>query len=225
VRLYERALDAGEVAADMEAPIQTPRQGPVAAYSFDAGEGTTLEDLAGENNGTIEGAEWVTGKYGDALGFDGHSTCVSAPGSASLRLGEEFTIETWVKPEGTFGAGPLVSVGNEGSGGVFLGIGVTNEGFPEGWADGEEVAENLQLERGVWAHLALTYDGARLRLFVGGEQVASNWIGPEIFESEGPLEIGCGSGHEYAEARIDEVRIYQRALSAGEIGGEAAAPS
>ena len=81
VRVYDRALDAGEVAADTEAPIQTPKHGPVAAYRFDEGEGTTVEDLTGDGHtATIEGAEWTTnGKYGGALEFDGTKSCVSIP--------------------------------------------------------------------------------------------------------------------------------------------------
>ncbi|MBS1878162.1 MAG: hypothetical protein JST31_01475 [Actinobacteria bacterium] len=61
VRLYERSLDGGEVAADMEAPLQTPRQGPVTAYSFDEGKGTVAQDVTGDGHtATLDGAEWTS---------------------------------------------------------------------------------------------------------------------------------------------------------------------
>lgn len=44
----------------MEGPLQTPKHGPVAAYSFDEGEGTTVEDVTGDGHtAMIEGAEWT----------------------------------------------------------------------------------------------------------------------------------------------------------------------
>ena len=68
VRVYDRALNGAEVAADMEAPIQTPRQGPVAAYSFDEGSGETVEDVTGDGHtATLQGAKWTPhGRYGGA---------------------------------------------------------------------------------------------------------------------------------------------------------------
>jgi hypothetical protein len=173
----------------MGAPLQTPKAGPVAEYSFDEDTGTAVADLSGnENNGTVEGAEWAEGRYGSALKFDGSSTCVSAPDSASLQLKEEFTIETWVRPEGSFGDEPLVlKEVSEGEGPSYdLGIGITEAGKPEGWAEGEEVKAPHELERGVWTHLAFTYDGGRMRLYVNGEQVVSKWVGAQTLESKGP---------------------------------------
>src|SRR5205085_11573137 len=71
---------------------------PVAAYSFDEGKGKVVNDLVGENDGTIEGAEWTEeGKYGSALLFDGSSQ-VTIPDSGSLDLTEGFTLEAWVRP-------------------------------------------------------------------------------------------------------------------------------
>src|ERR1700729_3106318 len=74
--------------------------GLVAAYGFDEGSGTTVTDASGNgNNGTISGATWSTaGKYGDALSFNGTSSLVTIPNSASLQLSGGMTLEAWVKP-------------------------------------------------------------------------------------------------------------------------------
>src|SRR4029077_17273374 len=69
-----------------------------------------------------------------------------------------------------------------------------------------------------WAHLAATYDGATMRLYVNGVQVARRAQTGPIATSTNPLQIGGDSLYgQYFAGRIDEVRIYNRALSVAEI--------
>ncbi len=77
-----------------------------------------------------------------------------------------------------------------------------------------------------WTHVAPTYDGANLRLYVNGVQVATTRRSTSaITTSTGALRIGGNSvWSEYFQGRIDEVRIYNRALTAGEIQADMAAP-
>src|SRR4029077_12413265 len=72
----------------------------VAAYGFDEGSGTTVTDVSGSgNNGTITNATWgTTGKYGDALKFNGSSALVTIPDAPSLHLSTGMTLEAWVNP-------------------------------------------------------------------------------------------------------------------------------
>src|SRR4051812_41245702 len=73
-------------------------RGPIAAYSFDEGEGEVAHDAAGEHDGTIEGPGWSKGKFGQALEFDGEAgDLVTVPNAEDLQL-EEFTVEAWVRP-------------------------------------------------------------------------------------------------------------------------------
>lgn len=215
----------------MEAPIQTPKAGPVAAYSFDEGEGTTVEDVTGGGHeGTIEApAAWAKGKYGGAVEFDGDGGgCVSVPDSAALGLGEEFTIEAWVKSK-YLGNEPVVYKEDEGSTSYALGIGLDEFSKAEAWVDGEggqwEAVSSDPVEPHVWTHLAVTYDGAHLRLYVDGEEVATKAAPGLDLTSEGPLRIGCAPplGDTFY-GRIDEVRLYQRALNAGEVVSDMEAP-
>ncbi len=76
-------------------------EGPVAAYSFDEGEGTTAEDETGNGHtATIEGAAWTKGRYGSGLEFGPEGGDVlTIPDSEDLRFTEgEFTLEAWVRP-------------------------------------------------------------------------------------------------------------------------------
>jgi hypothetical protein len=70
----------------------------------------------------------------------------------------------------------------------------------------------------IWTHLAGTYDGATLRLYVNGVQVSSRSPSGPIAVSTNPLQMGGDSIYgQYFQGRIDEVRVYNRALSATEI--------
>ncbi len=74
------------------------------------------------------------------------------------------------------------------------------------------------LTAGTWTHLAVTYDNAQLRLFRNGVQVVQSAATGAIQASASPLRIGGNAiWGEYTDGRIDEVRIYNRALSAAEI--------
>ena len=71
---------------------------------------------------------------------------------------------------------------------------------------------------GLWTHLAATYDGATQRLFVNGTQVSSLAVAGTIMTSTSPLKIGGNAiWGEWFNGTIDEIRIYNRALTATEI--------
>jgi hypothetical protein len=81
------------------------------------------------------------------------------------------------------------------------------------------------LSLNTWTHLAGTYDGAMLRLYVNGVQVASQLQVGILLGSANPLQIGGDSifGQTF-QGQIDEVRVYSRALSAAEIQTDLATP-
>ena len=71
---------------------------------------------------------------------------------------------------------------------------------------------------GVWTHLAVTYDGTTLRMFVNGVQVRTQSAPGATITSGGALRIGGNAfWGEYFKGLIDEVRIYNRALPVSEI--------
>ena len=78
-----------------------------------------------------------------------------------------------------------------------------------------------QLLLNTWTHLAVTYDGASLKLYVNGAQVGSRPQSGSIPVTDGPLTLGGNRvwGEHFA-GLIDEVRIYNRALSSAEIAAD-----
>lgn len=215
------------------APAALATVGPVAAYSFDEGEGTTLEDVTGSgHNGEIESAEWTDrGKYGGALEFDGKDDCVTVPDAEELRTTEEFTLETWVKPASPVGDDPIVYKDAWGHVADSLGIGIYSSAKPEGFigegeGEFESVAGSAAIEANVWTHLAFTYDGAHMRLYVNGSLAGTQAQAEGPPWGEGPLVIGCNPDYpEFFKGKIDEVRVYDRALNANEVGPDVTPPT
>jgi chitodextrinase len=201
-----------------------PPTGLVAAYSFDAGSGTTVGDLSGNGNtGTITNATWTTtGKFGGALSFNGTDAWVTVPDSASLHLTTGMTLEAWVDPT-TLGSSWRTAVFKEQTGNyayaLYANTGTGNpsaNGIIGGNDDDTRAASGIPLN--TWTHLAATYDGANLKLYVNGAQAASLAASGNILTSTGALRIGGNNiWPEWFSGQIDEVRVYNKALTQAEI--------
>ena len=213
------------------APVTTLSTIPelVAAYSFSEGAGTSVTDVSGHGNtGTIGSATWTTaGKYGMALVFNGTSAKVSVPDAASLHLATAMTLEAWVNPSTVTSAWrDVVYKGNDN---YFLMATTTQSGAPGGggiFGSANVTAfGTAALPVNVWTHLATTYDGAALRTFVNGSQVSSLARTGTIASSTNPLELGGDSIFgQFFKGVIDEVRIYNVALTPAQIQADMAAP-
>jgi glucose/arabinose dehydrogenase len=205
--------------------------GLVAAYSFDAGSGTTVADSSGNNNvGTIVGATWSTaGKYGRALSFDAtRKTYVRIADAPSLRLTSGLTIEAWVRPAVLTGSWRTVVFKERPAGSSYALYANDGANRPLGQvtiAAEQSSRGTAQLPVNVWTHLATTYDGSALRLYVNGTQVSSTAVSGSIVSSTGLLKIGGNAiWSEWYSGLVDDVRIYNRALPASQVAADMAAP-
>ncbi len=222
---FAAVASAGILVREFSSPgVQAASSGLVAAYSFNEGSGTTVNDASGNgNNGTISGATWTTaGKYGSALVFNGRSSRVNINDSASLHLTSGMTLEAWVSASSVPSFWQDVIYKENDIYFLEAGSGVTNHPPAVGatfFANGDQfLAGTSALNANTWTHLAATYDGATLRLYVNGLQVASQGIGDSLTSSTQPLQIGGDAAFgQYFKGTIDEVRIYNRALAATEI--------
>jgi hypothetical protein len=227
---------AGNLSApsnEASATVSTaPPLGLVAAYSFDQGSGSSLPDLSGNgNNGTIANASWSTGgKYGSALSFNGTNAIVNVPDSSSLDLTSGMTLEAWVNPSALGNAWRTVLM-KEQSGNLVYdlyanGSGATKVPVGEVYVGGERtVAAPSALTVNTWTHLAVTYDGSVLALYRNGTQVATLLQSGPILTSTGALRIGGNTiWPEWFAGLIDEVRVYNRALTQTQIQADMNTP-
>jgi hypothetical protein len=202
--------------------------GPVAAYGFDEGTGSVLNDLSGnELHGTVLGATWQSGRFGRALDFSGNGSWVTIPANSLLNFSAAVTIEAWVYPTllddwrtvvfketptghtyGLYAMGGAMGAGGH----VQVGLDATAH-------------QTTRLPLSQWSHLTTTYDGQSIRLFVNAVQVASTPASGPVVVSDGELRIGGNSvWGEYFVGRIDEVRLYNRALVGAEIASDMGTP-
>jgi len=226
-----RASDAaGNFSAYSNVPSVTtlsasPTLGLVAAYSFNEGAGTKVADASGNNNiGTVSGATWTTqGRFGSALKFSGTGNLVQITSSPSLVLTAAMTLEAWVNPSTVSNAWrDVIYKGNDN---YYLMASSDNGSKPAGRAGLNKLYGSGALTANVWTHLAATYDGATLRLYVNGVQVSSSVVSGGITASGNPLQIGGDSIYgQYFQGTIDEVRVYNRALSQTEIQADMNVP-
>jgi chitodextrinase len=200
----------------------------VAAYGFSEGSGTTVADFSGNgNSGTIIGVTWTPdGKYGNALTFNGTSSRVDIPDSASLHLTSGMTLEAWVDPTSSpNGWKDVVYKGNDN---YYL-ESSTNRMAPAGGGtfggSNANTYGTAAVTANVWTHLAVTYDGATLRLYVNGSLAGSQAKTGLLTTSTNMLQIGGDSIFgQYFQGTIDEIRVYDGAIAQADIAADMATP-
>jgi len=215
------------MAALLSAPVAFAQSsGLVAAYSFDEGAGTTAADKSGNgNNGTlINGATWsTTSKFGAAASFDGTNDRIDVIDSNSLDLTSGMTLEAWVRPTANSSYRTVVLKEVSGELAYSLYAADSDHGArSSGWvrvASASHYADGTNtLPLNVYSHIAVTYNGSALVFYVNGVATRSTAVTGNIQISSMPLRIGGNTiWGEYFQGQIDEVRVYNRALSQSEI--------
>jgi hypothetical protein len=192
-----------------------------------------VTDASGNGySGTLSGGVGFTaeGRYGSALSFGGTSGYVSVA-SLSLPTGD-YTWAAWVNPDhaGAF-QGLLVSRGIAATPGG-LELDLDAGGHLLVWSNGSRALRSAApIPVGTWSHVALSRSGASIALHVDGVPAGSATDGGAHAFAGCPLLIGVdndsgctGALNGYFAGRLDEIRIYDRALSTGEIQADMETP-
>ncbi len=196
--------------------------GLVAAYAFNETSGTTASDASGNGRtGTVNGATWsASGRYGGALSFDGSNDLVTVADANALDLTTGMTLSAWLRP--TTLSGWRTALLKEAPSGLSYAL-YAHDNSPQPAAyvnvgSDRSAAGTGALALNTWSHLASTYDGTTLRLYVNGVLVGSQAMTGAIAASTGALHIGGNTiwGEDFS-GLIDDVRVYNRALSVSEI--------
>jgi hypothetical protein len=228
VRAQDAAGNLGPYSNVGSATTLSTNPNLVTAYSFDEGTGTVVNDASGHGNtGTISNATWTAnGKFGQALVFNGTSSLVTIADNTLLNLTTGMTLEAWVSPgTGNTGWRDIIYKGNDN---YYL-EGSTSTGAPgAGIMVGGSATETFgagALAPNVWKFLTATYDGTTLRFYVDGALVSSQPRTGSIVTSTNPLQIGGDSLYgQFFQGTIDEVRVYNVALTPVQIQADMIAP-
>jgi hypothetical protein len=161
--------------------------------------------------------------FADALQFNGLNQSVQAPDTSSLRLTNRLTVEAWIKRAGTGVQHSIVEKYgcSTGQGGYALRVAANDKllfGTRDDCNNGSSVLGLTSISANVWTHVAGSWDGATLRVFVNGAPDGSLASTRNPKWGNTPLKIGeRGSSGTPFNGQIDEVRLWNVARSAADI--------
>ncbi len=202
-----------------------PTPGLVAAYAFDEGSGVSAVDASGNGRtGSVAGATWSAGRYGGALSFDGTNDYVSLPGLGTF-YNTAFTLEAWVQKATV--KNDVGIVGTWAGNGPMLWIDhlATRYQLTLGGSLSSYLDSGVNPLTGQWQHLAASFDGTTARFYVNGVEVASRAVSGAVGTSN-TWRIGAYGSVPggFFDGLIDEIRVYDRALSTTEVQADMSQP-
>lgn len=201
------------------------KQAPVALAFFPMSEGAggTTEDTRGGRMASLSGASWEpTGVNGSAIDFDGSNDAVELPHDPTLALTGALTVSAWINPDTVSGRQAIVSHGSyfelalDDSEVAFRYVGTGTEEF---------VSSGAGVRADRWQHVTAVSDGTNVSLLLDGTSVLSMPRPDAPSASTEPLLIGSNGDDDRFDGSIDEVEIFDEALSFSEAEAAAAAAS
>lgn len=197
----------------------TAEKGLIGYWNFDDGQGNVAKDSSGnKNDGTlVRGPEWVDGKFGKALKFDGAQRHkVEVPHSDSFAtIVDAVTIEAWVNPA-NFSAWFSFGVKGDITYGMFINpaayVRIHYSGGSTLDTPGNSIKANEQ------THVVGTYDGKKAQIYLNGEVKAETNAAIPIPANSATFVIGgTQESRDWFTGMIDEVKLYNRGLTEAEV--------
>ncbi len=197
--------------------------GLVSWWKFDEGTGTTAYDSAGSSHGTlVNGPIWASGQINGALEFDGLDDYVSCGTGPAITGTGPFAVSAWVKTDSVKGHAIVVQRSESSANGSY-GVSILDDGRAQFYVYnggyGFLFQSTVTVDDGLWHHVvAVRTNSTDAEIYVDGSLSGSD-SGPVRSLNNVPVWIGGPgfTGPFVFDGVIDDVRIYNRALSAGEI--------
>lgn len=208
-RVSDRAGNSTEIRQHfMTADIPfTLSENLIDTWQFDEGEGNIATNSIGAHDGEIIGSKWTFGKFGNALEFDGVDDTVVVRDYPTFDISENMTFMAWFRPTDTLTNRTFIVKHDS----FYVSFGEQNQ-LKFGVHPHDISVESADNIRSRWYHFAVTFDAKTMRIYINGQlnSVLPNAV--PMTPSEADLLIGQGFS-----GSIDEVRVYNKALSEDEI--------
>jgi hypothetical protein len=199
---------------------QTLPTGLIAHWKLDEGSGTAVADATGNGSvGTNNGATWTTGYLNGALDFDGVSDDAGGTFFVPIAISTQMSISAWVYSDVTPNtADAVVSLAPVSAASL---VNIYSSGKVAAYGDRNLVTATVTPPSNQWYHLAYTYDGTTNRIYVNGVDRGSTINAPDTNGVLGVFRLGNRArfGGKAFDGRVDDVRVYDYALSAGQVMG------
>ena len=202
--------------------------GLIAAYPMDEGAGAKAADISGNgHDGVITDGNWVTGVYGEAVEFTGGQSHMAADGVLSSLPNNAISLGAWfqLQAHGTYEG--IIGASEAGVGAVSgeccqyrLMVDPGFNPFYNAGGHRDVAVADASVEEGVWYHYAMTIGGGAVTVYLDGQVIAeSDAVNDPLPELATPLLVGTGesAGTWPLAGLVDEVFVYDRALSAAEV--------
>lgn len=184
-------------------------------------DGTYLDSADGNDGTPVGDTTFADGKKNQAFSFDGNGDYVQIGDGANLQFTSAMTLSAWIYPTGDGGhsleGGIIVNKEGEYEVARFhdgtIQWAIANASNAWGWENTGVIAPLSQ-----WTHVAVVYDAGDVRVYVNGTEVDSETlVGTTIGDaatSQNDFPIGARQGAtRYFQGRIDDVRVYNQALT------------
>ena len=232
IQIYNRALSAGEIAALYAAQNAAPVVPGTLIADYKA-NGNANDATAYSNHAIVQGAQLASDRFGkanQAYSFNGVDQSLVAANSPQQNSALA-TISFWVKPSGFPASGEVYLLSNGGWQSRWK-ISMPNHGKPvftthSNGACCSDLDSGTPLTIGTWTHVVMVHDGAKDIIYFNGAQVNEKNTTGSLDATTFPLGIGYNpiDNDGFFNGSLDEVQIYNVALTAPEIAALYAAQS
>ena len=219
--LYDRALSVSEINT-IYSTIPNPDTGGeslVSWWPMDESSGNQVPDSQGQNDGVLAGGTWVTGVVGNCLSFNGESNYVDISNDETLNFSNSLSIMAWAKTR-DYKEAKIAQKGD------WDGHGIGGSKW-NGWKGHIKIAggssKSIEWTNGrpmldEWYHIAITYDGSTLKMYVNGQLNNSSSVSGNLHVNSRNASIGSDNGgQKFFNGLIDEVKFFNTALTSTEI--------
>jgi hypothetical protein len=199
----------------------TPSSGLAGYWKLDEVVGTSASDSSGGgNDGTlVNGALWAAGKIDGGLDFDGVDDYVDIANDSAFDLSAAVTVAAWIKVDTFTKLWQSIVTKGDGTWRLMRNDATNNLKFSGTGLSPNGATGSVNVNDGLWHHAVGVYDGSKMYLYIDGNEDASVAVTGTLATNDFNVFIGenAQTVNRHFDGMIDDVRIYNRALSAAEI--------